>query len=320
MKLIRSKKAGAELILEVLLATVIFFIFVGIIFLFLSPQLKLKAVAHIQSVDSTLQCDTSLMNFMRFEKDGITYSDLLVNSYVKSLNKPDKSDLKEFYDDAITWFGNVYGTDKVNISISDPFNGYLYGSETINATVADTIGTFNCSFYVPLPGSRVKKDCAFLQSSTSEYDSSNNRWKKVAFEIRDVGYVNVTIANGGEGSDFGLAAADLNGVDSVIDYETQNIMEEGKLASEVQYVKDTSGIDSIVVPLMIPRELGQHYELYLVEDEPDSINPQASVTAQLRKRGDIQDCSIIVTLTIPGYKRYGSYEEYQEAQEKIGQS
>lgn len=258
-----NKRGGADLLVELVLSAIIFFIIVFFLFGINIPQQQLKACARVVSADAALACETSLNNLLKSDSpDGTNYADWLMNSWIKN--------------DAKGWKGNVSNLLQDTFGAGDwELNVYLpNGAEVFPKLGNITTEQLGCAYTIPFPVALLDKSCGYSKTKTSAVS-------KVDFSTPD-GDANFTIH---DSSDFG---ADLGCEDKCqLDVEPKNDFEE-----RIQNIipNDASVQDVIVLPVKIS---GTSYELTIEELTPlNTFN----VNVTLARSAALQDCGLTAVL------------------------
>ena len=290
-----NKKGGAALLLEVILSVIIFFILVVIIFGFISPNIKLKAHAHILSTEDVMSCNSALLNFVRAQKDGITYSDELINAYMLE-------DYSQFSEDVSEIFDSVFGKGNWTLAASGPANTSLF----VFGEYTNPRPQTNCTIIIPLPAGVIQKECVYTENVEVGDGES-------AGFITPDGKINCTIRNadasGGDVlSGFGVERSYECPVQAI---KAKSLYEETVFEEEEStLLTDTNLTDVATFEIPIGNRT---YEIFIMETEDDINVSDAPVSVTLSRRESTEDCAIKLTLGVPGMKRFTSYEEWKAA-------
>ncbi|MGC8885477.1 MAG: hypothetical protein ACP5KK_03230 [Candidatus Nanoarchaeia archaeon] len=255
------KKGAADMLLELVFSTIIFFLVVVFLFGVKGPSLKINAHATVISADAAYSCEISLINLLRTTSNlpDITYGEWLSYSGLDG--------------DWENWKGNV-------TSLLD--NGF--GNGNWNLTVIDYTGTkiktfgsfnpkdkikgkeyFSCSAYVPIKPNELGANCNW--SGTEE----GSPGVTVKFSTPD-GDCNVILETSGK---IGVS-------------KCKDICTCDKKPSVEDDPDTLDFVEAKVSMNNIP------YVLYILET--DETNNKVNVT--LSKRAKIDECAYLVNLLV----------------------
>jgi hypothetical protein len=257
------KGAGAELLLEIILSTIIFFVVIIVLFAVKLPQLEINAKAHVISADAAVSCELSLTNLLRSTNlEGLSYNDWLVNSYFKKDLVSWQSNVSKVLD---TTFSPGYWNLTVNLANGTNITPVLGG------ITEEGLGVFSCVTSVPYPVEYMKYFCLWNKTESGLYNEQS-----VNFTTPD-GSADCTIL---VSPDFGVKAKTCN-----LDLTAKNVFEE----NFPNTISNTPGIlNKITLPVLIN---GAHYEITINETTEGK-----QVSVALAKRTSIEDCSLHVKL------------------------
>ena len=330
-----KKATGAGLIIEFLLAVFLFIIIAVIFMSFIHADIQLDATAHIISVDAPLTCEMTLTNIMRTETlSGIAYTDLIMKTYLKnSYLDAENRNFDEFEKEINNLFNKIYSKDTEynnnwTISITLPDGTLFLEHGEISDKVLKDKGVFTCNFYIPYSASRLEKDCKYHYPTEGEKTEDD-----IELLDKNGAKLNVVIKNElakeGKEEKFGISSLKDDGGNPIeIKEPIESPYDEGFFSSSAGPIislkqQDLTGIfttdfyDSADYITGVFEYNGVHYELKVAEKSPDNLDSSGLVRVLLRQRQQIEDCSLNVTLTLPGTKIYESYEEYMHAQKKL---
>lgn len=263
------KGAGADLLLEIVLSSIVFFVVTIIMFGLQIPQQTFHATAHVISADASIACEMSLTNLMRANSSlGITYNDWLMNEYVQGNNLGNwKTDVGKVFDRALS-----PGMWDLNITLPN-------GTVILNtsAITKNREGIFTCMYYVPYPAAYSQYFC--FPNIPVDKDVTNG--KKAPFKTPD-GNVNCTITiTPGTTDTPGKLGLQPDVINCNLDLTAKASFEED-LQSSVNNYPDFN--DSISLPLIVN---GSNYEITVTETVEGT---KADVS--LVKRSLLSDCSL----------------------------
>ena len=272
--MIRNKKgSGAELLVEIIVSSIIFFVIVVFMFAVQLPQMELKAAAHVVSADAAMACELSLTNMLRANSStGITYSDWLTNEYLQGKNLGSsswKTEVEKIFDTSFSkgeW-DLVISHEAKHMSLA------MFGK--IDDADKREFDIFSCTSFVPLQAAYSQFYCYW---SGKKYGKDS---QTVSFSTPD-GDVNCIIIYIDQ--NLGLES----GVETCgLDLEPKTVFDD-LLPSQIEEDPNYVG-DSIILPIKVSNV---PYDIIVKEV---SAKP-ANVSVTLTKRALIQDCALAVTL------------------------
>ncbi len=274
--MIKGKKAGADMLMELALSAIIFFVIIFFLFGINIPKQKLNACAAVVSADATLACETSLMNLMKAtSSDGTPYSDFLMNSWVKN---QDPNDLTAWQDEVTSILDFALGATDWEMNITLP-NGTDVAS--LGGIETQQLG---CNYTMPFPAVLIKKDCGYSESKTPTVTS-------VVFDTPD-GSMNFTVTD----DNTWLGVDCISGCTALL--TTTSVYEAPPLK---KIPNDQSVVDSLTLP--VKSTSGYRYDVSVEElsDRTDKYgNPLPksgfAVNVTLSRSSTLQDCGLTVTL------------------------
>ena len=330
-----KRGTGAGLIIEFLLAVFLFVIIAVIFMAFMHSNMQLDATAHILSVDAPLTCEMTLTNLMRTEASGgVTYPDLIMDTYLKNSHLDAEERKFEGFTSKIDYlFDKVYGkgTDYNNnwtISITLPNGKVFMEHGEIDNKIIKGRGNFTCDFYIPYSASMIEEECKYHYPMEEEIKTKgyiellDKNGAKLNVEIQN------ELAKEGKEEIFGIASLTDEFEEQIeIKEPAESPYDEGFGSSSgitlslnqlsFEGIFTTDYHDSADFVIGVFEYGGVHYELTAAEKFPDHLDSSGLVRVLLRRRQQIEDCSLKVTLALPGTKIYESYEEYEYAQKKL---
>lgn len=252
------KKGAADLLLELVFSTIIFFIIVAFLFGVKGPSLRINANANVVSAETSFSCDISLANLLRSPSpNGLTYSEWL--SYTDANDDNWKGNVSAL-------LNSVFGENNYNLTVYDLSQQKFSIGKYNSKGKVENKEFIRCLAYVPLKANVLLANCNWSQ--TEEGKKPND---KISFSSPD-GSCNVTLENTGY---IGITSS-----------------EGCEIVSKQTKLEDLDHtLDSIEVDLTIG---SNPYTLFITETN-ESKN-EMNVT--LSKRAKISECSYLVTLTI----------------------
>jgi len=278
------KKGGADLLVELVLSSIIFFVLVFFLFGVEIPKQQVQACAKVVSADAALTCEVSLNNLLRsVSLEGIKYSDSLVNNWINLQKNPRALD---------AWKGNV----------TKLFNGAFGADEwqldilVANGSSIATLGRIStnqqgCFYTVPFPPSLLEKTCGYKETKQLPATSAVIAARQGAA----MGANNIMFSTiDGEVSCEVIDSNEFLGVRSC----SGGIIKEKSIFEEPQPTtvqNDPEVADSITLPLEIS---GLQYELTVAEQKDRAGNALLgfSVNVELAKKESLQNCGLTVRL------------------------
>ncbi|MEM2873924.1 MAG: hypothetical protein QW063_00490 [Candidatus Nanoarchaeia archaeon] len=263
-----KSRGSADLLLEIVISTIIFFIVVIVLFGIRLPQLEYRAHATVYSVDSALVCSTTLTNLLRTEENGIPISEFLSRGSYDDFNKTVTKLLDSVFTESGGW----------DLAIVLP-----NGTSILNIPKLKATSYAPCKAFVPFNTTYTQTSC--LWSKTLHDIQHNN---DISFESPD-GKIVCTIIN--DGTQFGVRTGSK---DCPLDLKPKTLFEESLPATiedSTDCVNAKNCLDTISLPLNIK---GIQYELTLTETSEE----KADVT--LARAPLIDNCGLTVMLKIGG--------------------
>jgi len=259
-----NKKAGADLLMELVLSAIIFFVIVFFLFGISTPKLELDACARVVSADAALACETSLNNLLRADaSNGLTYADWLMNSQIKNETNNWEKDVSNTLQD-------TFGAGNFELQVFLPNRAALFSKPLGKITTLQ----FGCNYTIPFPIVLLDKYCSYFESKTATTSP-------VDFSTPD-GTASFTIYD-----DSTWLGADIKcGDNCELDLTPKSIFEE----TLQNKIPNTAEQDIIYLPVKI---LGTTYELAIEENPPlNTFN----VKVTLARSTALQDCGLTVSL------------------------
>ena len=265
-----KKGAGADLLLEIILSSIIFFVVIAFLFMANIPQVKLKATAHVISADASLACELSLTNMLKTNSSkGITYEEWLINSFTSNSSlDPWKNEVKGLFDTALS-------AGQWDLNITKPDGTSVLSSGSI--TEGKDIDIFPCSFWVPYPVAYSKYFCAWSQSQNKVNEES-------ADFATDDGDVSCVIIDNGD--EIGINP----GKDCKLNLDAPSIFAEplpSRIEDDIEFAGDS---------LTLPINVGAKNIPYEITMQELSEKQTGNVSVTLTKRNTLQDCALWLTL------------------------
>jgi hypothetical protein len=149
-----KKGAGAALMLEIVLATIIFFVVLTLVFAYDIGDQTIIATAVVTSPDSIQACNKALNSFLKSEDSttGLENYELLVKDY---MNEP-------VYSNSIlaaqNFFEKAYGTNNYSLKVYHKLN------PVIDLGSTQVVNPFTCHTIVPLPIVGLSYECTFIET------------------------------------------------------------------------------------------------------------------------------------------------------------
>ncbi|MCX6774539.1 MAG: hypothetical protein NTY99_00415 [DPANN group archaeon] len=266
-----KKRGGADLLMELALSTIIFFVIVFFLFGINIPKQQLKACASVVSADAALACETSLTNLMKAaSSDGTKYSDFLMNSWISD-------DTKTWQKNVASVFNKVFGSGDWEVEVLLP-NGTNV-TPTLGGISTQQLG---CNYTVPFPAALLKKDCGYAETQVPKIVTSPT---DVSFDTPD-GNVTFTITD----DETSLGVDCTATANCKLDLEPKSIFGE-RIPSTIP--NDPSIADSITLPVLIQ---GAPYVIDVEELTDANGNVKSGFNATLTHSALLKDCGLTVTL------------------------
>lgn len=266
-----KKRGAADLLLEVLLSAIIFFVIIAFLFMIKIPLLQINAEAHVISADAALSCELSLANVLKSEspKD-ISYADWLVNSFTARDSKELdawKTSITNIFDKAF------YGDWDLNISL--PNGSVILSAGKIIGEAKNEAFIFNCTSFVPYQSAYAQFYCSWAQTINATDKAT------AAFETPD-GEVSCEIID--DGSKLGFKTSKTCN----LQLAAKNVFEEDILST----IEEDPAIPGAI--LMLPIKVNNaDYEI-TIEETSKAASHQDPVT--LAKVGTLDKCSLRVNM------------------------
>ena len=267
---INKGRGSADLLLEIVLSAIIFFIVTIIIFGLQLPKQEFKARAQVVSADSSVACELSLINLMRAQSSqSINYNDWLINTQVQN------ADLSAWQAEVRNYFDKAFSTaDRWDMNVTLANGTTLLNMGKINEDTPEE-AIFTCMYYVPYPAAYSKYFC-FPDIQEAKDLTSSNKIAKFKAEGEDV---ECTIS----------IKPRLEIKEDVtkckLDLIAKNPFEEDLL----YFIDNTPDVnDTLILPIKVA---GTNYEIILYETIDQSMANAALVKSSLLK-----DCSLHVIL------------------------
>lgn|GEM_PF-6737017 len=147
----RGKRgAGAQFLFELLLATVVFFLFLIALFAFVGPQITLKAYGTVIGVDSQLNCKLGLLSVARQD------TNLVLESYTSNKFDELKAKTTELFD--YVYGKDDEGNDKWFVSVRTASDTIIDASK-VGYEAPDRV---RCDLLMPLPAYEFNRGCGFI--------------------------------------------------------------------------------------------------------------------------------------------------------------
>jgi len=273
MILYKNKKgAGADLLLEIIISSILFFVIVLILFGIQVPQMKLNAAAHVVSADAALGCEVSLTNLLKADSpnNDVTYSDWLINSYLTE----NQTELNYWTDNVTSIFTKTFASGYWNMSITLP-NGTNITPLLGEITHGTKYDIFNCKTFIPYPAAYMQYYC---YPEIPSQEAVNGETKIFRTPDGDISCTFI-INNEKVGIEPSTCSLDLR--------QSQKSMFADDLANYVD--NDESTLNVLSLPLLVDKRIP--YEITVQETEEAS-----KVTVSLEKRALIEDCALHLTL------------------------
>lgn len=266
------KRGSADLLLEIIISSILFFVIVIILFGIQAPVMRLNAAAHVVSADAALGCEMSLTNMLKATSPkGITYSDWLMNSYLAD-NKPE---IDSWSTNVKNIFDKTFQSSYWNMSITLP-NGTNITPMLGDITHGTKYDIFNCETYIPYPVAYMRYYCYPEIPPQEAVDGQTLTFKTP--EGVDISCTFI-INNQKIGIEPNTCSLDLK--------QSQKSIFAEDLQSYID--NDASTFNVLVLPVLVSKKIP--YEITVQETEEAS-----KVLATLEKRAIIEDCSLHLTL------------------------
>jgi len=267
-----KKGAGADLLLEIIISSILFFVIVLILFGIQAPVMKLNAAAHVVSADAALGCELSLTNLLKADSPNsdVTYSDWLVNSYLTG----NQTELNYWTGNVTSIFTKTFDSGYWNLSITLP-NGTNITPLLGEITHGTKYDVFNCKTFVPYSAAYTQYYC-YPEIPPQEATNGETR----TFRTPDGDISCTFIINDKKiGIEPTTCSLDL--------YQSQKSIFADDLVSYID--NDDSTLNVLALPLLIDKRIP--YEITVQETEEAS-----KVAVSLVKRALIEDCALHLTL------------------------
>jgi hypothetical protein len=263
------KGSGADLLLEIILSTIVFFIVVVFLFGIQAQKQVINAEAHVLSADSALACEMSLVNLLRSNSPvaGLSYEEWFMNSYMSqdAVNLANwKSNVSLIFDNKVF----APGDWELNVTLSDGTVLHKIGE----IKDIDKKQPFGCTYYMQFPQVYSSYYCFTdipakkITGTTGTAEFNTPEGAKVSCKVDVTPDLKVTKSK-----------------DCALDLTPSELEEEID-----NYIANTEELDSITLPLIVN---SMHYEITVEETVEKS---EASV--KLEKRSSIEDCSLHINL------------------------
>jgi hypothetical protein len=263
-----NKRGAADLLLEIILSTIIFFVIVVFIFAVRVPQLEFQARATVVSSDAALACETSLTNLLRTERDSVTIAQTIADKFIQENISDVSPVIKNIFD-------RSFSDKRWELSIELPNGTSILDVGEVTAGQFP----FTCVSYVPLPAEYNEKVC-FWSLKQEAFDGSESIFEaphgRVGCQIVDT--------------------VDRLGIVPNRDTCNLNIKAESIFVEPPSpaVTNDPLLADSVTLPLLVN---GINYEITVSENADAQENELPGVFAELKRRTLINDCSLAVVLT-----------------------
>jgi len=277
-----SKKAMGALLLELILATIIFFMIQGYTSIAENIpgfSVKPEAVAYIKTVGDTEVCNIDLLNLMRSEMNyygnNIKFSDAIIRSY-----------LENDYNEINSYIGsnqnNIFKEYAWNFSIeSNNEVKYFKDDGAYSGRVVD------CVAYLPLP-EPLFSECGTFEKKTVPYGTNTIDFF-VEGESINIIFQNKAVLNNGQDK-FGFTQIFPDVIERYdLSFEQQDML-----------IDDSTGIDAHSISLIVG-DFNRSYDLMMIENCSDTQTTplcDQSVDIILSKADTIDSCSIKVNLEV----------------------
>jgi len=263
-----NRKGAAELLLEIILSTVIFFVIIVFIFAIKVPQLEFTARATIVSSDAALACETSLTNLLRTERDDVTIAQFMADSFILDKMSDIPPPIERIFNKAFS-----QGRWEMNVSLPN-------GTTILNISkVQQGQFPFSCTSYIPLHAEYNEKIC-FYTETQGKFDGET-----AEFQTPEGAAVSCRII---DNEKLGIVP-DRNTCN--LNTQVTSVFEE---PPESTITNDLQFADTLTLPILVGKA---NYELALEENSDELGNELQGVAVTLTRRALIQDCSLAVTLT-----------------------
>jgi hypothetical protein len=270
-----KKGAGADLLLEIILSSIIFFIITIIMFGLQIPKQQFHANAHVISADASVACEMSLTNLMRANSSlGINYNDWLINEFIQG-NDLSKSIWKKEVEKT---FNDALSDGMWDLNITWPNGTLILNSGAITKNKAEI---FTCMYYAPYPAAYSQYFC--FPNIPAIKDVTDG--KKASFNAPD-GKVEciISITSGTEETP-GKLGLQTGVTNCNLDLTAKTVFEEN-LQPFVDNYPDIN--DTITLPIVVG---GANYEITVAETVEGT-----TADVSLVKRSLTSDCSLHVIL------------------------
>jgi hypothetical protein len=259
-----KKKGGADMLMELALSTIIFFVIVFFLFGINIPKQKLNACAKVVSADAALACETSLMNLMKATSpDGTTYADFLMNSQINKDTTAWEKNVTRIFDKVLE-----VGDWEMNVSLPN-------GTDIMPALGGITTEQLGCSYIVPYPMALMKKNCGYSETQVP-------KTQDVTFSTPD-GDTTFTITD--DSSYLSVVCKTNCNLDLASKSDFQENLQNK--------VPNSANADSITLPVLIK---GTSYTIDVEELTDANGKVKSGVNATLMHGTTLKDCGLTVTL------------------------
>ena len=278
-----------------LLATVVFFLMLLVLFAFVNPQVSARALGSIVGVDSKLNCNLGLLSVARQDPD------LVLESYTSG-------NFQKLKDTVTSLYGFVHGkdangNDKWFVSVREANNTIIDASKA--GFQAEQ--RIRCDMLFPLPAYELNRGCNFV----------NLEEKEVLGQVQHTvitpdGNKDCTLVNDKKTTDVGELAITGNDCVDRPEYLKENFVGGTPLPGEssriaVEDFPDSA--DTITVPIKIKDNI---YHLTMEENlsdtDPENRN---SVILTLRKRASTADCSVHLAAEITNTSPLIAFDQWR---------
>jgi hypothetical protein len=262
-----KKRGGADMLMELALSTIIFFVIVFFLFGINIPKQQLNACAKVVSADAALACETSLMNLMKATSpDDTTYSDFLMNSWINKDTTAWEKNVTKIFDKVLE-----VGNWEMNVSLPN-------GTDIMPALGGITTEQLGCSYIVPYPMALMKKNCSYSETQVP-------KTQDVTFSTPDGG-TTFTIT---DDTSYLSVVCKAN---CSLDLASKSIFQES-IPNKIP--KNTAIANSIALPVLIK---GASYMIDVEEltDANGNVKSGFAVNATLAHSAALKDCGLTITL------------------------
>jgi hypothetical protein len=266
---IHTKKGGADILAELVLSAIVFFLLVFFLFGVQAPKMDLNACASVVAPDATLACDISLNNLIRaYASNNLTYGDWLMNAWVEN----DKTSLDKWKENVSNILNNAFGGGNWRLQI------YLPNKTNIFDLGGKKELEFGCNYTLPFPPIILNTNCTYSESKSI---SKSSKSAALEFETPD-GNTTLSVINDGSW----LGAECKKGCN--LNLAPKSIFEE---ARQNKIPNNGTENDSLYLPVIIANV---NYELTLEEKSPDGSN----LNVTLMREPTLQNCGLTFSLKV----------------------